>query len=289
MGENVLALMRYLSSAGSPLPTLTEGYARPSTVFFSHINGWFFMYSFATAKVMYTLLFFASLALVRITYVDPAPALKKIGNGFWREQIKGGMAVVFGVIGTLLIPNLVAVVMKYALNKGLSWFASPLMPLALYGPAAILGTVMSTLRLSTSQLTILLGALISQYLVGQVHEQSVFTALLLLQALAAITVQVAGIGSAAIFFLSALPLFVALIINSLLMGNTKNISLWTYAIGQGPTLLMGSMLIVGVIEVFVPLVCCFFFFEWMMLLKCYADRQDVWALMLPRRTSLLRS
>ena len=67
--------------------------------------------------------------------------------------------------------------------------------------------------------------------------------------------QVAGIGSASIFFLCALALFVALVINSLLVGNTKNISLWTYAIGQGMPLLTGSMLLVGVVEVFVPLVC----------------------------------
>ena len=70
--------------------------------------------------------------------------------------------------------------------------------------------------------------------------------------------QLAGIGSAAIFFLSALPLFVALIINSLLVGNTKIISLWTYAIGQAMPLLTGSMLFVGVVEVFVPLVCRFY-------------------------------
>ena len=99
------------------------------------------MYSFATAKVMYTLLFLASFALVRFTYVDPAPALKKVGDGFWREQIKGGIAVVFGAIGALLVPNLVAVVMRHVLNKGMSWFTSPLAPLGLYGPATVLGTM----------------------------------------------------------------------------------------------------------------------------------------------------
>ena len=97
------------------------------------------MYSFATAKVMYILLFVVSFALVRFTYVDPAPALKKVGNGFWREQIKGGVAVVFGAIVALLVPNLVAVAMRYVLNKGMSWFSSPLAPLGLYGPAAVLG------------------------------------------------------------------------------------------------------------------------------------------------------
>ena len=145
MGENVLSLMRYLSSAGSPLPTLTDGYTRPSTVFFTHVGGFFFMYSFTTAKVMYILLFLVSFALVRFTYVDPAPALKKVGDGFWREQIKGGIAVVFGAIGALLVPNLVAVAMRYVLNKGMSWFTDPLAPLGLYGPATVLGTMIRLL------------------------------------------------------------------------------------------------------------------------------------------------
>ena len=100
------------------------------------------MYSFATAKVMYTLFFLVSFALVRFTYVDPAPALKKVGDGFWREQIKGGVAVVFGAIGAILIPNLVAVVMRYVLNKGMSWYTRPLTPLGLYAPAAVLGTML---------------------------------------------------------------------------------------------------------------------------------------------------
>lgn len=71
----------------------------------------------------------------------------------------------------------------------------------------------------------------------------------------------AGIGSAAIFFLAALPIFISLLLNSLfvdgrisIVGHRK-ISLWTYAIGQAPSLLTGSMFLLGVTEFFVPLVC----------------------------------
>lgn len=103
------------------------------------------MYSFTTAKVMYMLLFLVSFALVRFTYVVPAPALKKVGDGFWREQIKGGIAVVFGGFGALLVPNLVAIVMRHVLNKGMSWFTSPLAPVGLYGPATVLGTIIHSL------------------------------------------------------------------------------------------------------------------------------------------------
>ncbi|KIM39558.1 hypothetical protein M413DRAFT_447037 [Hebeloma cylindrosporum] len=234
MGENTLALIRYLSSSESPVANLTEGYSRPSTVFYAHVGPTFFIYSFTTAKIMYTALLVASFALVRLTFVDPAPALKS-GHGFWREQGKGVIAVTAGIAGTLLVPNVVAVVMRSVLNKGMSWFKSPLAPIGLYGPAA------------------LLGAMISQYFVGEVHEQSVFTALLLIQAFFALAVQLVNIGSAAIFFLTALPLFVVLALNPLFVGSNQRISLWTYGLGQILPSLSGSLLLLGVVEVFVPL------------------------------------
>jgi len=139
MAENALALIRYLSSSDSPIAKLTEGYSRPTTVFYAHVGPTFFMYSFSTAKIIYTALLIASFALVRLTFVDPAPALKS-GHGFWREQGKGVVAVTAGIGGTLLLPNVVAVVMRSVLNKGMSWFKSPLAPVGLYGPAALLGT-----------------------------------------------------------------------------------------------------------------------------------------------------
>ena len=96
--------------------------------------------------------------------------------------------------------------------------------------------------------------MISQYLVGEVHEQSVFTALLLIQAFVALSVQLANIGSAAIFFLTALPLFVVLALNPLFVGSNQRISLWTYGLGQILPSLSGCLLLLGVVEVFVPLV-----------------------------------
>ena len=142
MAENALALLTYLSAPGSPLPSLNKGYSPVATVYFAHIGGVFFMYTFTTAKILYTVLFAASFILVRVTFVDPAPALKRAG-GFFREQRKGVVAVVAGLVGTMLVPNLVALVMRFVLKKGLSWFSNPFAPLALYGPAALLGEFLS--------------------------------------------------------------------------------------------------------------------------------------------------
>jgi len=103
------------------------------------------------------------------------------------------------------------------------------------------------------------GALLSQYFVGEVHEQSVYTSLLLIQSFFAIAVQAAGVGSAALPFLTALPLFASLALNPAFasassVATSRRISLWTYAIGQTLPLLTGTMLLIGVVEVFVPLV-----------------------------------
>ncbi|KIJ96005.1 hypothetical protein K443DRAFT_134254 [Laccaria amethystina LaAM-08-1] len=216
MAENALALLTYLSAPGSPLPSLNKGYSPVSTVYFAHIGGLFFMYTFTTAKILYTFLFAASLILR--------------AGGFFQEQRKGIIAVVAGAVGTMLVPNIVALVMRFVLKKGLSWFSNPFAPMALYGPAALLGE-----------------------LLGHLHEKTVFTSLLLMQSGLAILVQLLKVGSAAMFFLSALPLFVVLLINPLFSGNTKTISLATYFLGQICPLLTGSLLTIPTIEVFVPL------------------------------------
>ncbi|KAG6844823.1 hypothetical protein H0H87_003390 [Tephrocybe sp. NHM501043] len=97
------------------------------------------------------------------------------------------------------------------------------------------------------------GALLSQVLVGPMSEHTVLTALLLLQTGTAFVVQLLDIGSAAIFFLSALPIFVAVVANPLFSGSTSEIALSTYALGQAFPLFGGVLLLVPVVEVFVPL------------------------------------
>jgi len=138
MGENTLALMRYLSSEESPLPSLAEGYSPPSTIFFAHMFHTFFQYSYATAKKLYAALLVASFALVRFYFIDPTPTVKS-GDPFWREQKKGLTAVISGAVGTIVVPNVLAIIMRSVVGKPMSWFTSPALPLGLYGPAALLG------------------------------------------------------------------------------------------------------------------------------------------------------
>lgn len=96
--------------------------------------------------------------------------------------------------------------------------------------------------------------MVSQYLVGPVSEYTLFTTLLLMQTGTAFVVQVMGIGSAALFFVSALCLFFVLAINPLVTGSSQKISLVTYGLGQAMPLLTGVLFLLPIIEIFVPLV-----------------------------------
>lgn len=91
-----------------------------------------------------------------------------------------------------------------------------------------------------------------------------FTSLLLVQSFFACIIQFAGIGSAGLLFLSALPLFLSLALNALFMVDGE-ISLWTYALGQLHPLLVGTQVMSATLDVFVPLVWPYF-----PTVKCFA-------------------
>ena len=233
MADNALALLQYLTSPESPLPSLDTGYTKPQTVFFS-IFGFFFRYSFQTARITYFVFFITSLGFVKLTYVDPAPALKK-GRAMWQEQLRGIAAVTAAPIGALVGANTVAYIMTKVFNKGMGWFSIELSCLILYLPPA------------------LAGALASQLLFGRIREVTVFTSLLLLHSYLALLLQMVGYGSAAMFYLSALPLGASLLLNQMLILDPEEIHLWTYAISQFFPLMNGTQLCAALLDVFVPL------------------------------------
>lgn len=174
MGENALALLLHLStSPSSPIPRLTT-YTRPSTVFFSYL-GFFFSYSFKTAKIIYALLLSAAIAFVHFSELSvrvpdtedkdvakrylnqvnghvKGPAVNRSNHTkksvhrrglsagqVWAAQAKGAAAVASVIVGSILVPNLVAIFMDKVLGRGMSWFAYEYSALALFAPAALLG------------------------------------------------------------------------------------------------------------------------------------------------------
>ncbi|KAJ7166799.1 hypothetical protein C8R46DRAFT_1095357 [Mycena filopes] len=223
MGENTLALIRHLTAPESALPKLKAGYDHKGMhlVFFGLMSH-FFMYRFSTAKVIYASLLAGSLVLTRPVF----------------PRLRGGViAVMGGLLGSLIAPNIVAVIMQQVLGRGMSWFAGGhLAAIGLYAPVS------------------LLGGLASQLLVPATEEKTVLSALLLLQATAAFAIQLLNVGSAAAFFISGLPMFGALLLNDLALTTRKaEVSLWTYALGQFLPLLTGTLIMIPTLEVFVPL------------------------------------
>ena len=149
MAENTLALPHHLTPAESPLPELASaGYSKPETVSFQHF-GFFLVYSFSTAKIMYGASLILALIVARTTYVDPSPALRK-GTSFLGEQARGFLAVGGAFVGAAVGANVVAFLMDRVLGRSLSWFSSVFACILLYGPAALAGALSSVAQLGQS-------------------------------------------------------------------------------------------------------------------------------------------
>lgn len=250
MAENTLALLSYLSSDASPLPSLTTGYTRPTTVFFTEY-GRFVQYRFATARLMYGALFSLSLALAWFVHHKRVPGPQSAG--FWRAQWNGFRTILVAFGGALIGANGLAAIMHRCLGHNMSWFSSEHSAMLLYGPAALTGSSFSLTDLCIPFLAGSLGMLVSQATFSGVPERYVLTALLLTQSGGALTFQLLGIGSACFLFVSSVPLFVALSLDALLNSGAV-VSLWAYALGLSSSLFSGTKLAFTVLDVFVPLV-----------------------------------
>jgi len=135
MGENVLALLEYLSSQDSPIPRL-KSYTRPQTTYVSFGGRYFLMWSSKTAERMYNGLLIVS----AFTLYGLAPS----GLGL-RIHLVAAFGVFGGLFGAIVAANVAALVMTRVLNMGMSWFAVEWYALVLYGVPALTGASFSHL------------------------------------------------------------------------------------------------------------------------------------------------
>ncbi|KAJ7625774.1 hypothetical protein FB45DRAFT_922289 [Roridomyces roridus] len=224
-GENVLALIKHLAAPGSAIPSLQKidkQHKKMGLVYFGLMYH-FFMYRVSTAKVLYGALFAGAVLVAR-------------GDG-GKGLRNGAIAALGGLGGAVVLSNVLALVMREVLGKGMSWFAGEHFgAMGLYVPAT------------------LLGAFGSQLLVPATDEKSAYAAILLMQSAAAFVIQLFGIGSAALFFIPSLSIFVAMLVNDfVLTTRAGEVSLWTYLLGSWFTLLTGTLVLLPTLEVFVPL------------------------------------
>ena len=170
MAENTLALMEYLSSPESPLPTLTTGYTKPTTVFFSILNLIFVQYSFATANALHFILLISSVLLVYYKSASVGSTLSRTREAafgqdgdsveikvsihaemtmrpenMWVTHAKSIVLVGSSFVSALFGVNVVALLMSRVFNKPLSWYKVEFSCMLLYGPAALAGNYCTSL------------------------------------------------------------------------------------------------------------------------------------------------
>lgn len=118
---------------------------------------------------------------------------------------------------------------------------------------------------------LLSGALLPQLLFSaHARERTMLNAILLSHSFVAVFGQLLSIGSAGLTFFSGIPMLLALIYEyffsfpsssrSKLHANGGRPSLVVYVIGQSLSLLFGAELFCAITDVFVPLVCGFYWF-----------------------------
>ncbi|KIY68442.1 hypothetical protein CYLTODRAFT_453504 [Cylindrobasidium torrendii FP15055 ss-10] len=219
MGENTLALVRHLTSDKSPLPSLVGGYTPPTTTYWSHVVGPFVSYSRETALLMYSATFAATVAII-INGGEP-----------WSEVFKGVGVSLLAFFGALIGSNGVGLAMVL-IGKNMSWFRFEIGSLVLFAPGALAGSL--TALLFSSSLP---------------SERATYQAIMLIHSTLAVFVQMLGIGSSSLMFLTVLPV----IAGYMASGNDKTISLVAYAVGSFMPLVTGTLVFLPVLEVFVPL------------------------------------
>jgi hypothetical protein len=128
MGENVLALVRYMTSSSSPLPRMRK-HSPPNATYMSFLGRYFVTWSSETSALMYGTFFYGSLVVVATLL--PAWSV--------RVYCASVLGVVGGLVGAIVGANVVALIMTVVLRKGMTWFAFKWSPMVLYGLPALTG------------------------------------------------------------------------------------------------------------------------------------------------------
>ncbi|KAI5116032.1 hypothetical protein M0805_002087 [Coniferiporia weirii] len=280
MGDTALALLKFLASEESPLPKLSEGHVKPTTVFFSFLGAFFVQYSFATAIALYATLLATSVVLVSSTSVpSSAFGVEQKGKQTLLVQgqrgresgasgatktaltsarpivrfplLKGVILLETSSVCAILGANVVALFMIHVLDRPLSWYKSEYSCLFLYGPSALTSALASFHFLGN-----ILFPLSSGSNAEADAERTLLQSTLVSYAALACLVQLAGVGSAVLFAMTGGALLVGLLLDRVggfAPGWGGRVSLGVYALGQTTPLLFGSELFSTITDIFVPL------------------------------------
>lgn len=92
------------------------------------------MYSFKTATRLYGSILFVSLMFLIVFAPTNVPHRTSV-------NIRAALGVVGGLLASVIVPNVVALVMTRVLGKGMSWFSREWYCIVLYGTPALTGNI----------------------------------------------------------------------------------------------------------------------------------------------------
>ncbi|KAG8933727.1 hypothetical protein FRC01_007444 [Tulasnella sp. 417] len=244
--ENVMAIVKHLTSplgATHVLPSLAREVTPPTSIYFSVVGKYFFLYSTQTAWKVLFVVVLASASLLAGT-TDP-----DLRRTIWKAT--GG--VLSSLVGAALGAGVAASIMAKILEAGMSWFSKETSCFVLYGPPALAGALAAQYFLvSRSPPTE-----IAQF------EYATLFAIHLVNVFVAIILQFFQLGTSSVFMVFSLGSLFGLILNTFLnaLSNSSRrrepdwtvVHLATYAVAQVVPLVVGSEMIVGLLGIFVPL------------------------------------
>ncbi|KAF8736403.1 peptidase M28 family, partial [Rhizoctonia solani] len=220
MAENTLALLTYLSSSASPLPTL-QSYSPPKTAYFSLLSRYFFSYHFSTAQRLYTATFLLSLPLFR----------------FSRLHAQSVVGVPVSLIFGLVSANVFAALMS-SMGQGMKWFANEQFCLVLYTPSALLGVLVFQVFLNSRAS-------------GQDLERLSYRSVHLFFSAGAWAVQSLGIGSAGLLWFVSLFTGAGIAVDW--VWGDAEVPVASYVLGSFGPLVLGTEVATSLTDIFVPL------------------------------------
>lgn len=130
--ENVMAIVKHLTSplgATQVLPGLARQVTPPTSIYFSVVGKYFFLYSVQTAWKVLLVVVLATASLFAGT---TGPELRRT---IWKAT--GG--VLSSLLGAALGAGVTASIMAKILEAGMSWFSKETSCFVLYGPPALAG------------------------------------------------------------------------------------------------------------------------------------------------------
>lgn len=128
--ENVMAITTHLTfSSDNSLAKLATQPDPPTSLYFSVIGRWFFLYSAQTAWLMLGAILTSSVLILAATSGDEHVGL--IG--------RASIGVLGSLFGAVLGAGIAASIMAKLLGAGMSWYKSEYSCFLLYGPPAMAG------------------------------------------------------------------------------------------------------------------------------------------------------